>query len=112
MAKDGSHTGPIIAGVAGRYASALFDLAHESRTIDAVGADLARFESLLAESPELMRLVRSPVFSAEEQTKAITAVLERAGIGGMAGNFIRLAAANRRLFALPDMIRSYREFVA
>jgi F-type H+-transporting ATPase subunit delta len=112
LAQDGSPSGPILTGVAGRYASALFDLAHETRSIDAVGADLARFEALLAESADLQRLVRSPVFSAEEQTKAIAAVLAAAGIGGMAGNFIRLAASNRRLFALPDMIRAYREFVA
>ena len=101
-----------MAGVAGRYASALFDLAQETRSIDAVGADLARFEGLLQESPDLMRLVRSPVFSAEDQARAIGAVLDQAGIGGMAGNFIRLAATNRRLFALPDMIRAYRELVA
>ena len=112
MAQDGSQSGPTVAGVAERYASALFELAQESNRIDAVGADLARFEGLLKESPDLARLVRSPVFSAEEQTKAITAVLERAGIGGTAGNFIRLAASNRRLFALPDMIRGYRERVA
>ena len=112
MAQDGSPSGPILTGVAGRYASALFDLAHETRSIDAVGADLARFEALLSESPDLQRLVRSPVFSAEEQTKAIAAVVAAAGIGGMAGNFIRLAASNRRLFALPDMIRAYQNLVS
>jgi F-type H+-transporting ATPase subunit delta len=101
-----------VAGVAGRYASALFELAQESRAVDAVSADLDRFDAMLRESPDLMRLVRSPVFGAEEQSKAIGAILDRAELSGIAGNFIRLVAANRRLFALPDMIRAYREFVA
>ena len=72
---------PIVSGMAGRYAAALFELAQDSNAIDAVGGDLARFEALIAESSDLQRLVRSPVFSSEEQTKAITAILERAGIG-------------------------------
>ncbi|MDQ0468272.1 F0F1 ATP synthase subunit delta [Labrys wisconsinensis] len=103
---------PIISGMAGRYASALFDLAQSSGAVDAVGADLARFEALVAESADLARLVRSPVFSSEEQTKAIIAVLERAGIGGLAANFLKLAAQNRRLFAVHDMIRAYKGLVA
>jgi F-type H+-transporting ATPase subunit delta len=58
-------------------------------------------------SPELSRLVRSPVFSAEEQGKALAAVLSKAGISGMTANFLGVIAKNRRLFALPDMITSY-----
>ena len=102
----------MVSGVAGRYASALFDLAREQRAIDTVGSDLDRFDALLRDSPDLQRLVKSPVFTAEEQERAVAAVLEKAGIGGFAGNFIRLVAANRRLFALPDMIRAYRQLVA
>ena len=101
-----------MSGVAGRYASALFDLAREQRVIDPVMADLDRFDALLRDSPDLQRLVKSPVFTAEEQERAVAAILDRAGIGGFAGNFIRLVASNRRLFALPDMIRAYRTLVA
>ena len=60
---------------------------------------------------DLRRLVRSPAFTPVEQTAAIGAVLDRAGIGGLAGNFIRLVASNRRLFALPGMIRAFRSLV-
>ena len=70
--------------MAGRYATALFDLAREEKAIDAVKADLERFDALVAESADLNRLVRSPVFSAGEQLQALSAVLERAGIGGLA----------------------------
>ena len=60
----------------------------------------------------MTRLVRSPVFSSEEQTKAVTAILDKVGIGGIAANFIRLVAQNRRLFAIRDMIRGYKALVA
>jgi len=98
--------------MAGRYATALFDLARETNTIDAVKADLERFDALVAESADLARLVRSPVFSVDEQLHALTAVLDRAGIGGLAGQFLKLVTTNRRLFAARDMVRAYRELVA
>ena len=98
--------------MAGRYATALFDLARESDAIDTVKADLGRFEALMAESPDLTRLVRSPVFSADEQLQALAAVLARADIGGIAAKFLQLVTSNRRLFAVRDMIKAYRALVA
>ena len=102
----------ITSGMAGRYANALFELALEQRNLDAVKSDLDRFEALLSESPDLDRLVRSPVFSAEEQSKALSAVLAKAGIGGLAAKFLLLVAANRRLFAVRAMLRDFRALVA
>ena len=102
----------IVSGMAGRYATALFELAREENAIDQVMADLDRFDALIAESSDLLRLVRSPVFSAEDQQKALAAVLDRAGISGLAGNFLRLVTANRRLFAVRDMVRALRALVA
>ncbi|HVU43470.1 MAG TPA: F0F1 ATP synthase subunit delta [Xanthobacteraceae bacterium] len=102
----------IVSGVAGRYATALFDLARESNTIDALKADLDRFDALIAGSDDLLRLVRSPVFSADEQRQALTAVLERAAIAGLAERFLKLVAANRRLFAVRDMVKAFRALVA
>jgi F-type H+-transporting ATPase subunit delta len=98
--------------VADRYASALFDLALEDKALPAVEADLDRFSALLAESADLKRLVRSPVFSAEEQSRAITAVLEKAEIGGLVGNLIKVAASNRRLFTVPDIAAAFRRLAA
>ena len=66
----------------------------------------------LAESPDLHRLVRSPVFGVEEQSRALSAVLEKAGIGGLAAKFLKLITANRRLFALRNMIRDFRKLTA
>jgi len=103
---------PIVSGMAGRYAVALFELARDERSIDAVKADLDSFDALIAESPDLTRLVRSPVFTAEQQGRALSAVLEKAGIGGLAGNFLKVVAANRRLFAVRDIIKAFRALVA
>ena len=103
---------PLVSGMTGRYATALFELAREANAVDAVKADLERFDALVAESADLNRLVRSPVFSADERLHALTAVLERAGIGGLAEKFLKLVTTNRRLFAARDMVKSYRALVA
>jgi len=109
---DVAGEGAIVSGMAGRYATALFELALEGHAIDAVKADLDRFDALVAESADFARLVRSPVFTAEEQIKALTAVLAAAGIGGLAARFLTVVASNRRLFAALDMVRDYKALVA
>ena len=101
-----------VSGVAERYASALFDLAREESAIERIEADLQRVAELIDGSEDLQRLVRSPVFSAEDQERAIGAVADRAGIGGLVGNFLRLVARNRRLFALPGIIKAFRDMAA
>jgi F-type H+-transporting ATPase subunit delta len=103
---------PIISGMAGRYAGALFDLALEAKAVDQVKQDLEKFDALVAGSPDLNRLVRSPVFGVDDQLKALSAILDKAGIKGLAGNFLRVITANRRLFAIREMIRSYRALAA
>jgi F-type H+-transporting ATPase subunit delta len=102
----------IVSGVAGRYATALFELALEEHALDAVTADLDRFDAWIAESADLRRLVRSPAFTAEAQSRALAAVLESAGIGGLAARFLQVVVANRRLFAVQDMIKAFRKLVA
>ena len=98
--------------MAGRDATALFELARDEKAVDAVKSDLDRFDALLAESADLRRLVRSPVFGAGEQGRALTAVLDQAGITGLAAKFLRFVASNRRLFSVHDMIRGFRLLVA
>jgi F-type H+-transporting ATPase subunit delta len=98
--------------MAGRYASALFELALEEGAIDQVKADLDRFDALIGESADLRRLVRSPAFTAEVQSRALAVVLDKAGIGGIAARFLQVVSSNRRLFAVQDMIRDFRKLVA
>lgn len=112
MAQSGSQDGPLLSGVALRYASAMFELAREGNVVDVVSGDLGRFDQMVRGSEDLQRLIRNPIFTAEEQSAAVGAILDRSGISGLAGNFIRLVAAKRRLFALPDMIRAYQDLVS
>ena len=103
----------ITSGVAKRYAHSLFELAREKGHVEAVEKDLNDFARLIEESDDLRRLVRSPVFSADEQLKAMGAVVDKAGLGGaITGNFLKVVAKNRRLFALEGMIRAYRDLAA
>jgi F-type H+-transporting ATPase subunit delta len=99
----------LVSGVAGRYASALFSLAQDDRQTDAVAQSLDKLDALIAESPDLERLVRSPVFSAQDQLKALDAILAKADISGIAANFVRLVTAKRRLFFIRQMIADYRK---
>ena len=99
--------GEIVWGLAGRYASALFSLARDGRQTDVVAAALHSFDAMIAASPDLRRLVRSPSLSPDEQIRALTALLDRAEIFGIAANFIKFVAAKRRLFAIRDMIAEY-----
>jgi F-type H+-transporting ATPase subunit delta len=93
--------------LAERYASALFDIADERRTLDEVAADLRQLRAMLAESVDLARLVRSPVLSRAIQGKAIAAVAETAGLSRLVRDFLAVVARNRRLFAVPAMIEAY-----
>lgn len=99
-------------GMPGRYATALFDLASEQRSTAEVERDLNAFQAAIDASGDLARLVGSPVFSAEDQVAAVSAIAQKMGLGLTAANFIRLAAKNRRLYALSDMIRAYRAILA
>jgi F-type H+-transporting ATPase subunit delta len=104
--------GAIVSGMAGRYATALFELAREQNAIDTVKVNLDRFDALVAEIADLARLLRSPVLSADEQGRALSGVLDKVGINGLAANFLKLVATNRRLFAARDMVKAYRALVA
>lgn len=96
----------------GRYASALFELAVAEKKIPAVEKDLERFQQLMDGSEDLSRLVSSPVFSADEQYAAVDAILTKAKISGLVGNFIRVVAKNRRIFAMKGMLRAFKQLAA
>ncbi|MGA7199965.1 MAG: F0F1 ATP synthase subunit delta [Roseiarcus sp.] len=105
LAQEDTH----VTGVAGRYASALFSLAQDDRQTEAVAQSLSKLDALIAESPDFQRLVRSPVFSAGDQLKALDAILAREDFGRITANFVRLITVKRRLFYIRDMIAAYRK---
>lgn len=96
-----------MAGLAERYAAALYELADEGKALDRVADDLRRLSQLLADSADLTRLIRSPVLGRQEQGRAMKAVLDKAGVDVLTGKFVGLVAKNRRLFVLPAMIKAF-----
>ena len=94
-------------GVAGRYASALFELADNAKSLDQIAQDFDTFKKLLAESADLVRLIASPVIGRDLQGKALLAVLDAAGIAGLTRNFIGTVAANGRARELPAMAAAF-----
>lgn len=103
---------PHNAGLAGRYATAVFELAQEERSVEAVEKDFTALKTMICESEDLARLVRAPVFSREEQKKGMAALLHRMEATSLTRRFVLTLAAKRRLFVLPDIIRAYEGLVA
>ncbi len=104
-------SGPM-SGVAGRYASALFDLALDAGSLEAVEGELKTLQSAIDGSADLKAFLKSPVYDRDDQLKAIGALAAKAGFGMLVSNFLKLIAQNRRLFALEDMIRAFRALAA
>jgi F-type H+-transporting ATPase subunit delta len=100
-----AHTG--LGGIAGRYASALFELADEQRALDSVAADLKSLKAMIADSADLTRMLRSPVIGRDDQLRAIQAIAEQAGFGPITKNFLGVIASNRRLFVLVQVIDAF-----
>ena len=99
-------------GLAGRYATALFELADADKLLDRVVEDLGSLDAMIRDSDDLTRLVRSPVISRADQTRAMTAIMEKAGMDGLTRRFVGMVAQNRRLFAISDMIAAFFRLVA
>jgi F-type H+-transporting ATPase subunit delta len=101
-----------VSALAERYATALFELADERRALDATATDLRQLKAMMAESPDLMRLVRSPILSREAQARAVEALAARAELSPLVRDFMAVVARNRRLFAVPAMIDGFLAMLA
>jgi F-type H+-transporting ATPase subunit delta len=99
-------------GLAERYAHALFELAQDGKTVDVVSADLAALHRAMDASADLRRLVRSPVFSAEDQEKALKAILDKMGANALTIKFVLLLAQKRRLRVLTQIVQAYEHLIA
>ena len=99
-------------GLAGRYATALFDLAEADRLLDRVAGDLGQLGRMIEDSADFARLIRSPVISREDQGRAMGAVLKKAKMCDLTRNFVGTVTLNRRLFALKVMIAAYQGLLA
>ncbi len=102
----------IKASLAGRYASALFDLASEGGTVTAVEADLENLETALGESAELRSLIRNPEVSRSQLTSVMAGLADYLELSSLTGNFLGVLADNRRVADLPAMIRAFNAIAA
>ncbi|RMH48178.1 MAG: F0F1 ATP synthase subunit delta [Alphaproteobacteria bacterium] len=102
----------LTSGIAGRYATALFELAQEEDALAEVERDLGTLESALAESADLRAMIASPLYSREEQGRAIAALARAMGLGTLVTNTLALMAAKRRLFVLPRLIAQFKALAA
>jgi F-type H+-transporting ATPase subunit delta len=105
-------SGGIRASLAGRYASALFDLARDQRKIDAVGRSLEALSSALVDSKEFAELVASPLVSRDEAGKAFAALAPKLGIDEITTNFLGVLAANGRKKELRNVVRAFNRLAA
>jgi F-type H+-transporting ATPase subunit delta len=107
-----ANSGTLTSGVAGRYATALFELAKESKNLDKVEADALALEAALAGSADLRGMLASPVFTREEQGNAIAAIAAKMDLGPALTNTLGLMAANRRLFVVPGLLAQLKALIA
>jgi len=106
------NSGGIKASLQGRYASALFDLASENGTVTAVEADLDRVEQAIRESDDFGALIRNPQVSRGDAAKIMDAIAPVLGLTDLTKKFMGVLAENRRLFALPEIIRAFHAIAA
>lgn len=106
------NSGGIKASLQGRYASALFDLASENGTVSAVETDLDNIGQAIRESDDFAALIRNPQVSREAAAGAMDGIAGVLGLSQLTKNFMGVLAANRRLSALPEIIRAFASIAA
>ncbi|RMF35582.1 MAG: F0F1 ATP synthase subunit delta [Alphaproteobacteria bacterium] len=107
-----SATSTLVSGIAGRYATAVFELATEEGNLDAVERDLLALEEALAGSEDLREMIRSPIYTREDQARAVAALAKAMELGPTVSNTLALMATKRRLFALPQVIAAVKALAA
>ena len=109
---DVSETASISTGIAQRYASAVFELAKEAKKIKDIEADLDALQAALDESADFRNLIHSPIYTREQQGDAINALAGKMGLSQIMANTLALMATKRRLFVVPQLVRTLRETIA
>ncbi len=105
-------SGGIQASLAGRYASALFDLARDEKQIDAVSRSLEALNQALVDSREFGQLVTSPLVDRDEAGRAFTAIAGAMNLDPLTANFLGVLARNGRKGQLAQVIRLFRRLAA
>ena len=107
-----SEPASISAGIAGRYATAVFELVKEAKGLKALEADVAALGAVLKDSADFRALIASPVYSRDDQTRAVAAVAAKMKLSPMLSNTLGLMGQGRRLFVLPQLLAALEAMIA
>lgn len=107
-----SEPASISSGIAARYATALFDLSKEENGLGALEKDVDLIDAALSASADLRDLISSPIYSRDDQGNAIAAIAAKSGLSALTTNTLKLMAAKRRLFVLPQLVADLRARIA
>ena len=107
-----SESASISTGIAARYATAVFELAKEGKDLGRLEQDIDALDAAIAESSDLRGLLHSPVYSRDEQGKAIASIAEKMGLSETVSSTLKLMAAKRRLFVVPQLVAALRGLIA
>lgn len=109
---DVSEPVSISSGIAGRYATAVFELAREAKGLTALEKDVEALDGALAASADLRTVISSPVYTRDDQGRAIAAIAAKMGLSQVLTGTLGLMAQNRRLFVLPQLLSALRDMIA
>ena len=109
---DVSEPASISTGIAQRYATAVFDLAKEGKSLKPLESDIGALEAAIADSPDFATLLTSPLYSREEQSAAMAALAKKMKLSKSTSNVLALMASKRRLFVLPQLVKTLRDRIA
>ncbi|MEL6643230.1 MAG: F0F1 ATP synthase subunit delta [Pseudomonadota bacterium] len=107
-----SEPASISTGIAGRYATAIFELAQEDKALPALESDIDALSAAIDSSDDFRALINSPVYSREDQSSAIAAIAAKMGLSGVVANTLALMASKRRLFVLPQLLSELSRLIA
>jgi len=105
-------TSTLRSSAAGRYANALFELAAEADALAQTEKDMEALGQALEASAELRAVIRSPIYTRDEQGRAMAAVAGAMGLSALVRNVVGLMASKRRLFVLDDVIAIFAQLMA
>ncbi len=99
-------------GVAGRYATALYELADERRALDEAVDQADALGRLIDESAPLRALLADPVLDVAQGRDAVLAAMAAQGFGPLLQHFVGVVANNRRLSELRAILNGFTALVA
>lgn len=93
--------------VAVRYASALIEMASDSKILDKVEQDMADLGKMIEGSAELSSAIRNPLIGKPEKQAAIEAIAAKAKFQDLTKKFLSVLAVNGRLRHVTSIISAF-----